>query len=106
MSTEEKNFEKIYAEYKQQGNIQAKTEMSEELSSGAEQIIAVRRNNDNDLIAFKTERGRELDYLTALEEAKAGKIAHVDVINRYGRDVLRSEPDGLKENNLSELPSF
>ncbi|MGG3912852.1 DUF3892 domain-containing protein [Rossellomorea vietnamensis] len=103
---ENKNFEQIYEEYKQQGHVQAKMEIAEELSTGAEQIVAVRRNSDDDLIAFKTESGRELDYITALEEAKAGKIAHVDVIHRYGRDVLRSEPDGLKENNLSELPSF
>ncbi|QHE61534.1 DUF3892 domain-containing protein [Rossellomorea vietnamensis] len=103
---ENKNFEQIYEEYKQQGKIQAKMEIADELSTGAEQIVAVRRNNDNDLIAFKTESGRELDYITALEEAKAGKLAHVDLIHRYGRDVIRSEPDGLKENNLSELPSF
>ncbi|PFA67130.1 hypothetical protein CN378_12200 [Bacillus sp. AFS015802] len=103
---DEKNFEQIYEDYKQQGKAQVKIEMGEDLSSGAEQIVAVRRNRDNDLIAFKTESGRELDYITALEEAKLGKIAHVDVIHRYGRDVLRSEPDGLKENNLSELPSF
>jgi Protein of unknown function (DUF3892) len=103
---ENKNFEQIYEEYKQQGKIQAKMEIADELSTGAEQIVAVRRNNDNDLIAFKTESGRELDYITALEEAKAGQLAHVDVIHRYGRDVIRSEPDGLKENNLSELPSF
>ncbi|MGM0851247.1 MAG: DUF3892 domain-containing protein [Bacillota bacterium] len=103
---EKKSFEQIYEEYKKQGKFQAKVEMAQELATGAEQIVAVRRNADDDLIAFKTESGRELDYITALEEAKSGKLAHVDVIHRYGRDVLRSEPDGLKENNLSELPSF
>ncbi|MCR8847504.1 DUF3892 domain-containing protein [Rossellomorea sp. SC111] len=103
---ENKNFEQIYEKYKQKGNVQAKIEIADELSTGLEQIVAVRRNSDDDLIAFKTESGRELDYITALQEAKAGKIAHVDVIHRYGRDIIRSEPDGLKENNLSELPSF
>ncbi|MCA1062611.1 DUF3892 domain-containing protein (plasmid) [Cytobacillus spongiae] len=101
-----KSFEQIYEEYKQQGNVQVKVEMAHESEAGAEKIIAVRRNADDDLIAFKTESGRELDYITALKDAKEGKLAHVDVIHRYGRDVLRSEPDGLKENNLSELPSF
>ncbi|MCT4572702.1 DUF3892 domain-containing protein, partial [Bacillus thuringiensis] len=24
----------------------------------------------------------------------------------YGRDIIRSEPDGIKENNLDNLPSF
>jgi Protein of unknown function (DUF3892) len=103
---DKKSFEQIYEKYKKQGEFQAKLEMAQEHAAGAEQIVAVRRNTDDDLIAFKTESGRELDYITALEEAKSGKLAHVDVIHRYGRDVLRSEPDGLKENNLSELPSF
>ncbi|MCI4140369.1 DUF3892 domain-containing protein, partial [Bacillus vallismortis] len=50
--------------------------------------------------------GRELDYPSALSEATAGKLAHADVFHKYGRDIVRSEPDGLKENNLSELPDF
>ena len=58
------------------------------------------------MIAFKTESGRELDYVSALTEAKAGKLAHVDVFHKYGRDILRSEPDGIKENNLENLPHF
>jgi Protein of unknown function (DUF3892) len=103
---EKKSFEQVYEEYKKQGEFQAEVEMAQEIATGAEQIVAVRRNEDDDLIAFKTESGRELNYITALEEAKSGKLAHVDVIHRYGRDVLRSEPDGIKENNLSELPSF
>ncbi|MGM7722323.1 DUF3892 domain-containing protein [uncultured Metabacillus sp.] len=71
-----------------------------------EKIVAVRKNDDGDLIAFQTESGRELDYLEALEEAKAGKLAHVDVFHKYGRDILRSEPDGIRENNLDQLPEF
>ncbi len=30
------------------------------------------KNDDGDLIAFKTSSGRELDYMTALNEAKSG----------------------------------
>ncbi|WP_197089645.1 DUF3892 domain-containing protein [Bacillus sp. SA1-12] len=71
-----------------------------------EKIVAVRKNDDGDLIAFQTESGRELDYLEALEEAKAGNLAHVDVFHKYGRDILRSEPDGIRENNLDKLPEF
>lgn len=44
----------------------------QEVDSGAEQIVAVRKNDDGDLIAFKTSSGRELDYITALSEAKSG----------------------------------
>ncbi|WP_373463278.1 DUF3892 domain-containing protein [Bacillus sp. SORGH_AS_0510] len=73
---------------------------------GKEAFVAVRKNEDGDIIAFKTSSGRELDYLTALDEAKAGKLAHVDVFHKYGRDIIRSEPDGIKENNLDQLPEF
>ncbi len=69
-------------------------------------LLPVRKNDDGDLIAFKTSSGRELDYMTALSGAKSGKLAHVDVFHKYGRDIIRSEPDGIKENNLDNLPSF
>ncbi|KKK37158.1 hypothetical protein WQ57_15655 [Mesobacillus campisalis] len=100
------NFEKIYQEYKQQGEAQAANEMSNSMQTGKEKIVAVRKNDEGDLIAFKTDSGRELDYITALDEAKAGLLQHVDVFHKYGRDILRSEPDGVKENNLDQLPEF
>ncbi|MFB9760702.1 DUF3892 domain-containing protein [Ectobacillus funiculus] len=103
---DKKDFQKIYNEYLQQGEAQAQLEGVEKADSGVEQIVAVRKNDEDDIIAFKTSRGRELDYLTALDEAKAGKLAHVDVFHKYGRDIIRSEPDGIKENNLDNLPSF
>ncbi|WP_102262805.1 DUF3892 domain-containing protein [Mesobacillus jeotgali] len=102
---ENKDFNQIYNDYKEQSQGQAELEAhSEQL--GKEQIVAVRKNDDGDLIAFKTESGRELDYISALTEAKAGRLAHVDVFHKYGRDILRSEPDGIKENNLDNLPHF
>ncbi|QQZ11304.1 DUF3892 domain-containing protein [Heyndrickxia vini] len=104
---ESKDFEEIYKQYKQQGETNAKMEMLDEGNkSNKEKIIAVRKNDDGDIIAIKTNGGRELDYISALEEAKSGKLAHVDVFHKYGRDILRSEPDGIKDNNLDELPTF
>jgi hypothetical protein len=102
------DFERIYAAYKAQGEQQAMQENNglPVSDNGKEHIVAVRKNDDGDLIAFKTNSGRELDYVTALQEAKAGKLAHVDVFHKYGRDILRSEPDGIKENNLDNLPGF
>ncbi|ASK64067.1 hypothetical protein CFK37_18845 [Virgibacillus phasianinus] len=97
------DFEKIYNDYKNQSDNQADEQVVE---SGQEQIVAVRKNDDGDIIAFKTASGRELDYLTALDEAKAGKLAHVDVFHKYGRDIIRSEPDGIQENNLDNLDTF
>ncbi|MET3698937.1 uncharacterized protein DUF3892 [Bacillus oleivorans] len=103
---ESKSFEQIYEEYKNQGEQQAQEEVPSVNNTNKEEIVAVRKNEDGDLIAFKTNTGRELDYITALQEAKAGNLAHVDVFHKYGRDILRSEPDGIKENNLDRLPSF
>ncbi|WP_040206097.1 DUF3892 domain-containing protein [Neobacillus jeddahensis] len=101
---EQKNFEQIYQEYKEQSEQRAETDQG--FSAGKEGIVAVRKNEEGDIIAFKTSAGRELDYVTALEEAKSGNLSHVDVFHKYGRDIIRSEPDGIKENNLDQLPEF
>ncbi|MBT2728728.1 DUF3892 domain-containing protein [Bacillus sp. ISL-75] len=103
---EKKDFEQIYEEYKQESQQQAQMEAGDSNPDGKEEFVSVRKNDDGDIIAFKTSAGRELDYITALNEAKAGKIAHVDVFHKYGRDIIRSEPDGIKENNLDQLPGF
>ncbi|ALC81229.1 MULTISPECIES: DUF3892 domain-containing protein [Bacillus] len=100
-------FEQAYEQYRNQANENEMTEKYESTSNpNLEKIVAVRKNDDGDLIAFQTESGRELDYIEALSEAKAGKLAHVDVFHKYGRDILRSEPDGISENNLDSLPEF
>lgn len=96
-------FEKVYEQYRNNGDSEVSYESD---IDGKEHIVAVRKNDDGDLIAFKTSSGRELDYIEALQDAKAGKLAHVDVFHKYGRDILRSEPDGIKENNLDNLPQF
>ncbi|MVP01832.1 DUF3892 domain-containing protein [Paenibacillus lutrae] len=101
------NFEEIYENYRQQGAIQANEEQFQSAAAeGQESIVAVRKNNDGDIIAVQTSAGRELDYVTALSEAKNGALANVDVFHRFGRDILRSEPDGIKDNNLDNLPLF
>lgn len=94
-------FEQVYEQYRQNTEVEGTN-----IDEGKEQIVAVRKNDEGDLIAFKTSNGRELDYITALNDAKGGKLAHVDVFHKYGRDILRSEPDGIKENNLDNLPEF
>lgn len=102
---EEKDFEAIYEQYKAQSQT-GSNGVGQNGDVGKEEIVAVRKNDDGDLIAFKTNTGRELDYITALEEAKAGNLANIDVFHKYGRDIIRSEPDGIKENNLDNLPEF
>lgn len=96
-------FNSIFEEYLNSADVSTEAET---LIPGKERIIAVQKNKEGDIIAFKTESGRELDYLTALDEAKGGKLAHIDVFHKYGRDIIRSEPDGTKENNLDQLPEF
>jgi hypothetical protein len=103
---ENNDFARVYNQYKQKSMEQAQAEANQMGTDGKEEIVAVKKNDDGDIIAFKTNSGRELDYLTALDEAKAGNIAHIDVFHKYGRDIIRSEPDGIKENNLDELPEF
>ncbi|MCM3163964.1 DUF3892 domain-containing protein [Metabacillus litoralis] len=100
-------FEQVFNQYKNQADLEEmNVEISNDMKMNQEKIIAVRKNDDGDLIAFQTESGRQLDYMQALSEAKGGKLAHVDVFHKYGRDILRSEPDGDKSNNLDSLPEF
>jgi hypothetical protein len=99
-------FEQVFEQYKQQNKSEALQRSLNQRTDNQEQIVAVRKNDEGDIIAFKTDSGRELDYLEALSEAKQGKLAHVDVFQRYGRDIIRSEPDGIRENNLDNLDTF
>jgi Protein of unknown function (DUF3892) len=98
-------FEEAYKQYKRDSGQGSEYEQ-EGKNLEKEHIVAVRKNDDGDLIAFQTNQNRELDYLQALEEIKQGKLAHVDIIHKYGREIIRSEPDGIPENNLSNLPEF
>lgn len=93
-------YEQIYNNYRDQSTPSALPD------DGKEKIIAVRKNDDGNIIAIRTDKGRDLDYVSALAEAKAGNLSHVDVFHKYGRDILRSEPDGIQENNLDNLPEF
>ncbi len=106
MEQQGQNLEQVYQEYLDKGQQQAKQEVQMTVEAGQEVIVAVKKNEEGNLIAFWTNTGRVLDYLTALEEAKQGRLAHVDVFHKYGRDILRSEPDGIEENNLDRLPEF
>lgn len=72
-----------------------------------EQIVAVQKNGDGDLTAFKTSNGRVLDYAAALQEVQAGHIAGVNAFKgRDGETYIRGDADGDPTNNLDELPNF
>ncbi|MCA0753872.1 DUF3892 domain-containing protein [Paenibacillus sp. N4] len=72
-----------------------------------DRIVAVQKNGDGDLTAFKTEQGRVLDYATALQEVQAGQIAGVNAFKgRDGELHIRGDADGDPTNNLDNLPLF
>lgn len=72
-----------------------------------EVFVAVQKNGDGDLSAFKTSSGRILSYEEALKEVQAGSIAGVNAFKgRDGETYLRGDADGDPTNNLDALPTF
>ena len=72
-----------------------------------EKFVAVRRNNDGDLVAFKSNTGKEYDYETAKELCEKGLIENAQTIKgKGGGTYIRGVVDGDKDNNLSNLPNF
>lgn len=72
-----------------------------------ESFVAVQKNGDGDLTAFKTCSGRVLDYDQAKQEVNAGNISGVNLFKgRDGELYIRGDADGDPSNNLDNLPSF
>jgi hypothetical protein len=72
-----------------------------------EQVQAVRKNGDGDIVELKLSSGRVVDYKTAQQMAKNGEIENVNVFRgRDGEEHLRSDADGREDNNLDNLPLF
>jgi len=76
-------------------------------SDQREQIVAVQKNGDGDLTAFKTASGRVLSYEEALQAVQAGQLAGVNAFKgRDGETYIRGDADGDPSNNLDQLPLF
>lgn len=72
-----------------------------------EEIQAVRKNNDGDIVELKLTSGKVVDYKTAQAMAKNNEIKNVNVFKgRDNEEHLRSNPDGREDNNLDNLPLF
>ncbi len=72
-----------------------------------EQVAAVRKNGDGDIVELKLSSGQVVDYKTAQQMAKNNQIRNVNVFRgRDGDEHLRSDPDGREDNNLDNLPTF
>lgn len=71
------------------------------------QVIAVRKNGDGDIVQLQLSSGEVVDYKTAQQMAKNNQIANVNVFRgRDGEEHLRSNADGRTDNNLDNLPAF
>jgi hypothetical protein len=55
---------------------------------------------------YKLADGSILDKPQAVELAKQGGIAGVGISSRNGNEYLKSLPDDIENNNLSNLPSI
>ncbi|CAH1210068.1 hypothetical protein PAECIP111893_03131 [Paenibacillus plantiphilus] len=83
------------------------TSEREQSQQNRETFVAVQKNGDGDLTAFKTSSGRVLDYSQALQEVQGGHIAGVNAFKgRDGETYIRGDADGDPTNNLDQLPNF
>ncbi len=72
-----------------------------------ESFVAVQKNGDGDITAFKTSNGRTLQYEQALQEVRNGSIEGVNVFKgKDGDFYIRGDADGDPTNNLDSLPMF
>ncbi|MEK0314308.1 DUF3892 domain-containing protein [Cohnella sp. 56] len=72
-----------------------------------EQVVAVRKNGDGDIVELKLSSGQVVGYKEAQQMAKNDQIDNVNVFRgRDGDEHLRSNPDGREDNNLDNLPLF
>ncbi len=72
-----------------------------------ESFVAVQKNGDGEITAFKTSSGRVLNYEQALQEVQSGNIAGVNAFKgRDGETYIRGDADGDPSNNLDNLPTF
>ena len=78
-----------------------------EMNNQRQQVTAVRKNGDGDIVELKLSSGQVVGYKEAQQMAKADRIENVNVFKgRDGDEHLRSNPDGREDNNLDNLPTF
>ncbi|RKP57226.1 DUF3892 domain-containing protein [Cohnella endophytica] len=78
-----------------------------EQQNGKQQIVAVRKNGDGDIVELQLSSGQVVGYQEAQRMAKNDEIENVNVFKgRDGDEHLRSDPDGRTDNNLDNLPTF
>jgi hypothetical protein len=79
----------------------------EQFEPQQEEVVAVRKNGDGDIVELKLSSGRVVDYKTAQTMVKNNQIKGLNVFRgRDNEEHLRSDPDGREDNNLDNLPLF
>ncbi|TXK74685.1 DUF3892 domain-containing protein [Paenibacillus sp. N3.4] len=72
-----------------------------------EQVVAVRKNGDGDIIELQLSSGLVVDYKTAQTMVANNEIAHLNLFRGRDHEMhLRSDADGDPSNNLDNLPTF
>ncbi|WP_186429260.1 DUF3892 domain-containing protein [Clostridium sp. BSD9I1] len=73
----------------------------------ANSIVAVGKDDDNEIVSYKLDNGEILSREQAISMAKEGGIKGVSVsTSRKGEEYLRSLPDDDESNNLKNLPNI
>lgn len=81
--------------------------MEQQFNQQQEEVIAVRKNGDGDIVELKLTSGKVVDYKTAQSMVKNNEIQNLNVFRgRDNEEHLRSNPDGREDNNLDNLPTF
>ncbi|KJS21504.1 MAG: hypothetical protein VR72_10200 [Clostridiaceae bacterium BRH_c20a] len=71
-----------------------------------EKVVAVNKDPDGNILSVKTDKGRVYRLEQAVMQVESGNLAGIQVIDRNGRQYLRTYPDQVAENNLDNLPEF
>jgi hypothetical protein len=72
-----------------------------------QQVVAVRKNGDGDIVQLQLSNGQVVDYKQAQQIVRERQIANLNVFTgRDGEPHLRSNADGDPSNNLDNLPTF
>jgi hypothetical protein len=98
---DEQEREQVFNQLRSEEQVRDR-DISAPVLNDREKVVAVRKNEKGEIIAVRTEAGRELDYESTLNEAKVEHIDGIRAFNKNGRYYLTSDPDGYTDS----LPSF
>ncbi|RBP59091.1 uncharacterized protein DUF3892 [Alkalibaculum bacchi] len=74
-------------------------------NADAKQIVALVKEEGR-VVGYKLSDGQVLDKDESIKLAKQGGIRGVGIATRKGNEYLKSLPDEIEGNNLSNLPSI